>query len=159
MKFEFNLPNDFWAKIVLIHWWDSNILRSLYIKYELNWSSGFRGEDVWKCWRTDGCWGRMTVRAWVTGILLAHPWAFGSGELKMLGLKLWKFIWHQFLHLFWVLKRTFPLRLFFWVPKPYVLVENMKSNFELHFVVYFYHEAYYCLDNNNFIAINLHGTP
>ena len=77
-------------KIVLIHWWDSNILRSLFIKYELNWSSGFRGEDVWKCWRTDGCWGRMTDRARVTGILLAHPWAFGSGELKMLGLKLWK---------------------------------------------------------------------
>ena len=23
-------------------------------------------------------------------ILLAHPWGFGSGELKMLGLKLWK---------------------------------------------------------------------
>ena len=90
MKFEFNLPNNFWEKIVLIHWWDSNILRSLYIKYELNWSSGFRGEDVWKCWRTDGCWGRMTDRARVTGILLAHPWAFGSGELKMLGLKLWK---------------------------------------------------------------------
>ena len=32
----------------------------------------------------------MTDRARVTGILLAHPSAFGSGELKMLGLKLWK---------------------------------------------------------------------
>ena len=35
----------------------------------------------------------------------------------------------------------------------------MKSNFELHFVVFFYQEAYYCLDNDNFIAINLHGIP
>ena len=24
------------------------------MKFEFNWPSGFRGEDVWKCWRTDG---------------------------------------------------------------------------------------------------------
>ena len=30
----------------------SPILRSLNMKYEFNWPSGFRGEDVWKCWRT-----------------------------------------------------------------------------------------------------------
>ena len=220
MKFEFNLPNEFWEKIVLIHWWDSNILRSLYIKYELNWSSGFRGEDVWKFWRTDGCWGRMTDRARVTGILLAHPWAFSSGELKMLGLKLWKIYLtsiftfepvHEIsnnlvcatskdsyqpahtlslirafascLNILWLLsywlntigvsklkrrlqrlvwvytcqnvklleitcrgsyyfvlgaQKNLPIEMIFWVPKPYVLVENMKSNFELHFVFVFF---------------------
>ena len=42
-------------------------------EFEFNWPSGFRGEDVWKCWRTDD---RRT------GILLAHPWAYGSGELN-----------------------------------------------------------------------------
>ena len=30
----------------------SPILRSLHMKYEFNWPSSFRGEDVWKCWRT-----------------------------------------------------------------------------------------------------------
>ena len=51
------------------------------MKFEFNWPSGFRGEDVWKCWRTDD--GRTDGRTdnGVTGILLAHPWAFGSGEL------------------------------------------------------------------------------
>ena len=59
----------------------SPILRSLHMKYEFNWPSSFRGEDVWKCWRTtDG----RTTDAGVTGILLAHQWAFGSGELKTL---------------------------------------------------------------------------
>ena len=48
------------------------------MKFEFNWPKGFRGEDVWKCWRTD----RRTDDR-VTGILLAHPWAFGSGELKI----------------------------------------------------------------------------
>ena len=51
------------------------ILRSLHVvKFEFNWPSGFRGEDLWKCWRTTG--------AGVIGILLAHLGAFGSGELK-----------------------------------------------------------------------------
>ena len=50
----------------------SPILRSIHMKFEFNWPSGFRG-DVWKCWRTD---------AGVTGILIAHLGAFGSGELK-----------------------------------------------------------------------------
>ena len=36
----------------------SPILRSLHMKFEFNWHSGFRGEDVWKCWRTDD--GRTT---------------------------------------------------------------------------------------------------
>ena len=45
------------------------------IKFELNWSSGFRGEDVEKVDR------RTDAR--VTGILLAHPRAFASGELIM----------------------------------------------------------------------------
>ena len=31
----------------------SPILRSLHMKFEFNWPSGFRGEDVWKWWRTD----------------------------------------------------------------------------------------------------------
>ena len=31
----------------------SPILRSLHMKFEFNWPCGFRGEDVWKCWRTD----------------------------------------------------------------------------------------------------------
>ena len=30
----------------------SPILRSLHMKYKFNWPSSFRGEDVWKCWRT-----------------------------------------------------------------------------------------------------------
>ena len=30
----------------------SPILRSLHMKFEFNWPNGFRGEDVWKCWRT-----------------------------------------------------------------------------------------------------------
>ena len=55
------------------------ILKSLHIKCEFNWPSGFRGEDVWKCWRKDD--GR-TMDAGVTGILIAHLGAFGSGELK-----------------------------------------------------------------------------
>ena len=60
----------------------SPILRRLHMKYEFNWPSSFRGEDVWKCWRTtdDG----RTTDAGVTGILLAHQWAFGSGELKII---------------------------------------------------------------------------
>ena len=29
----------------------SHILRSLHMKFEFNWPSGFR--DVWKCWQTD----------------------------------------------------------------------------------------------------------
>ena len=54
------------------------ILRSLHMKYEFNWPSSFRGEDVWKCWLTTD--DRRTD-AGITGILLAHHWAFGSGEL------------------------------------------------------------------------------
>ena len=57
----------------------SRVIRSLHMKFEFDWPSGLRGEDVWKCWRTDD--GRTDDR--VTGILLAHPWAFGSGELKI----------------------------------------------------------------------------
>ena len=51
------------------------VIRSLHMNCGFNWSSGFRGDDVWKCCRTtdDG----------VIGILLANPWAFGSGELKV----------------------------------------------------------------------------
>ena len=66
-------PGPFWTNFC------SAILRSLHMKFEFNWPSGFRGEDVWKCWRTDD--GR-TTDARVTGILLANPWAFGSCELK-----------------------------------------------------------------------------
>ena len=33
----------------------SHILRSLHMKFEFNWPSGFR-EDVWKCLRTDDGW-------------------------------------------------------------------------------------------------------
>ena len=61
----------------------SPILRSLRMKFEFNWPSGFRGEDVWKCWRKDGqrTDGRQTpVYAGVTGILIGHLGAFGSGE-------------------------------------------------------------------------------
>ena len=67
----------------------SPTLRSLHMKFEFNWPSGFRGEDVWKCWRTDGQTddGR-TTDAGVTGILIAHLGAFGSGEL-IISIKLW----------------------------------------------------------------------
>ena len=40
------------------------------MKFEFNWPSGFRGENV------DG-------RTGVIGILIAHLGAFGSGELKI----------------------------------------------------------------------------
>ena len=36
----------------------SPILRSLHMKYEFNWPSSYRWEDVWKCWRTTD--GRTT---------------------------------------------------------------------------------------------------
>ena len=49
---------------------------TLHMTFEFNWPSDFRG-DVWKCWQMDD---RQTD-ARVTGILLAHPWAFGSSEL------------------------------------------------------------------------------
>ena len=32
----------------------SRVLRSLHMKFEFDWPSGFRGEDVWNCGRTDG---------------------------------------------------------------------------------------------------------
>ena len=40
------------------------------MKFEFDWLSGFRGEDVCNCGQTDG---RRTTDAGVTGILLAHP--------------------------------------------------------------------------------------
>ena len=43
------------------------------MEFEFNWPIGFGGEML-----TDG-----RTDAGVTGILLAHPWAFGSGELIM----------------------------------------------------------------------------
>ena len=45
------------------------------MKFEFNWPSGFRGEDVEN---VDG----RTTDARVIGILIAHLGAFGSGELK-----------------------------------------------------------------------------
>ena len=56
----------------------SRVLRSLQMKFEFNWPSGLRREDVWKCWWTD----KRQTGTGVTGILLAQPWAFCSGELK-----------------------------------------------------------------------------
>ena len=47
------------------------------MKFELNWPSAFRGEENVKGRTDDG--GTDTE---VTSILLAHPLAFGSGELK-----------------------------------------------------------------------------
>ena len=47
--------------------------RRLHIKFGFDWPSGFRGEDVWKCERTEDD-GR-TPDPWVS-------MAFGSGELK-----------------------------------------------------------------------------
>ena len=65
--------------IILVMWPElfESILRCLYMQFEFNLPSGFR--DVWKFdgWTTDG-----QTDAWVTGILLAHPWAFGSDELN-----------------------------------------------------------------------------
>ena len=68
---------------ILVIWpepFRSRVLRSLHMKFEFIWPSGFRG-DVWKCWRTDGRRTDGRTDDWVTGILLAYPWAFGSGEL------------------------------------------------------------------------------
>ena len=49
------------------------------MKFEFNWPSGFRGEDVDGRRTTDG----RTTDAGVTVILIAHLGAFGSGELKI----------------------------------------------------------------------------
>ena len=81
----------------------SPILRSLHMKYEFNWPSSFRGEDVWKCWQTTDDGRRTTddgrtTDAGVTGILLAHQWAFGSGELKSGSPTSKKLESHQFVH-------------------------------------------------------------
>ena len=45
------------------------------MKFEFDWPSGFRGEDVLNCGRTDGRTtdDRRRSDAGVTGILLAHP--------------------------------------------------------------------------------------
>ena len=59
--------------------------RRLHIKFGLDWPSGFGVEDVWNCGRTDGRTddGRTTDDGRRSmGILKAHLWAFGSGELK-----------------------------------------------------------------------------
>ena len=73
-------------------------LRSLHMKYEFNWPSSFR-EGVWKCWRTTDDWRRTdagrTPDARVTGILLAHQWAFGSGELINKCYKIRKIYLHE----------------------------------------------------------------
>ena len=50
------------------------------MKFEFNWPSGFRGENVDRRTVTDG----RTTDAGVIGILIAHLGAFGSGELKKL---------------------------------------------------------------------------
>ena len=45
----------------------SPITRSLHIKYEFNWPSSFRGEDVWKCWwATDGWTDKGRRSHWYT---------------------------------------------------------------------------------------------
>ena len=56
----------------------SPILRSLHMKFEFNWPSGFK--DVWNVdgWKDDG----RTMDAGVIGLLIAHLRDFGSGELK-----------------------------------------------------------------------------
>ena len=46
------------------------------MKFEFNWPSGFRGEMFEN---VDG----RTTDSGVTGILIAHLGAFGSGELKI----------------------------------------------------------------------------
>ena len=54
------------------------------MKFEFNWPSGFRR----RCLKmlTDGRTDGRTTDAGVTGILIAHLGAFGSGELKNLAL-------------------------------------------------------------------------
>ena len=42
------------------------------MKFEFDWPSGFRGEDVGNCGRKDGRTDRRRTDAGVTGILLAH---------------------------------------------------------------------------------------
>ena len=66
----------------------SPYLRRLHIKFDFDWSSGFGEEDVWNCGRrrTDG---RTTDGRQSKGILKAHQWAFGSGELKRGGNNGW----------------------------------------------------------------------
>ena len=70
----------------------SRVLRSLNMKFEFNWPSGFIGEDIWKCWQMD----RRRTDAGVPGILLAHLWAFGSGELKK-GIYFMRISWQMIL--------------------------------------------------------------
>ena len=60
----------------------SRVLRSLHMKFEFNWPSGFRGEDVWNCeWTDDGCqsdWytisSTMSLRLrWTNELTLCRP--------------------------------------------------------------------------------------
>ena len=75
----------------------SRVLRSLHTKFELNWPSGFRGEDVWKCWRTDRRWmdGRTDGR-WSHGYTISLPmslqlrWANNKFSFLKEGLPSWK---------------------------------------------------------------------
>ena len=57
------------------------------MKFGCNWTSGFRGEVVWNCGRTDG--RRTTGLAYTISSL----GAFGSGELKRW--KIWRVTIHQ----------------------------------------------------------------
>ena len=50
----------------------STVSRMLYIKFDWNWPSGFRGEVVWKSW-----W-----RQWITVYTISSPGPFGPSELK-----------------------------------------------------------------------------
>ena len=73
----------------------SPILRSLHMKFEFIWPSGFRGEDVWKCWRTtDGRrshlytnsspqslrlrWAKNLCIPWA--VIHLQFWAYGSWD-------------------------------------------------------------------------------
>ena len=46
------------------------------------------------------------------------------------------FLINQYKHVIWVLKRTVPLRRFFWVPQHMFWLRNKKNNFQVHTLIW-----------------------
>ena len=69
------------TEAILVKWKNfcSPVPWRLHMKFGFNLPSGFRGEDIWKCWQTTD--NRQTDNR-SSPILQAHHWTKGSGELK-----------------------------------------------------------------------------
>ena len=54
------------------------------MKFDYDRPAGLRDIHVWKCGRTDRRMHGRTHWRWLESHTISSPWAFGSGELKML---------------------------------------------------------------------------